>query len=236
MARVKNADNYDAKVRAAINNDAKVRAARDIEFLQRLADDDLPIGWDVQPETNKRALRNGSTKKKTEPPSKKRMVDKAKKSATVEDPAVEDQPNAFVGYNKRRINKPNTIHEPAAPKWKGYCVEGCECDLCREQARVTLHRTEQDAAITGGAPRKRMAPTRCVPRPCWPPLIVLILACHTTLTTQSVWQLHRRTWRHHHHQDNHQDAAQAAIQASSQTGASQTDATQGATKGQRRLS
>lgn len=228
MVRLKNADNYDAKVRAAINNDAKVRAARDIEFLQRLADDDLPIGWDVQPETNKRALRNGSTK----PRSKRRVVDKAKKSATVEDPAVEDQPNAFVGYNKRRINKPNTIHEPAAPKWKGYCVEGCECKLCREQARVTLHRTEQDAAITGGAPRKRMAPLRCVPHPCWPPLIVLILACHTTLTTQSVWQLHRRTWRQHHHQD----AAQAATQAATQTDATQTDATQGATTGQRRLS
>ena len=128
MARVKNADNYDAKVRAAINNDAKVRAARDIEFLQRLADDDLPIGWDVQHETNKRALRNGSTK----PRSKRRVVDKAKKSATVEDPAVEDEPNAFNVYNKRRINKPNTIHEPAAPncfnQFSAVRVELCGTD------------------------------------------------------------------------------------------------------------
>ena len=132
MARVKNADNYDAKVRAAINNDAKVRAARDIEFLQRLADDDLPIGWDVQPETNKRALRNGSTKKKTEPRPKRRMVDKAKKSATVEDPAVEDEPNAFVVYNKRRINKPNTIHEPCTCTRNQICAGhrgvACMCE------------------------------------------------------------------------------------------------------------
>ena len=226
MAKVKTADNFDGKRPASLanNNDAEVRAARDIEFQQRLANDDFPFGWDVQT-TRARRMGSDTAKEKTKPPAKKRKVDNAKK-ATVEDP-----PNASVQYQRRRINQVNTIPEPVAPKtsWKGYCVEGCECDHCREQARATLARAERDAAITGGeSKRKRMAPTRCVPHPCWPPLIVLILACHTTLTTQSVWQLHRRTWRQHHHQD----AAQAATHAASQTDASQTDATQGATTGQ----